>query len=116
MRRIVIVLILVFAAAVLFAGAAGRQDTKPAQPMMPGMMMRGTMPGMMSGMMANMPNSPMNIPGLEVTVADVPNGVTVTYTTKTGDVTELRRRVRQRVEMMQQMRNWMTTAKPDASK
>jgi hypothetical protein len=90
MRRLVIAVILVLAATALFAAA--RQDTKPSPSMMP---------GMTHGMMGN--GVPMNFPGAEVAVTDVPDGVTVTITTKTGDVTELRRLVRARVEMMQAM-------------
>jgi hypothetical protein len=69
------------------------------------------MPGMMSNMMAKnmMQNSPMNTPGVEVTVADTPDGVTVSFSTKTGDVNELRRLVRQHVEMMKSMRAWMNS-------
>ena len=50
-----------------------------------------------------MSNSPMNIPGVEVAVEDTPNGVNVSFTTKTGDVAELRRLVRQHVDMMKVM-------------
>jgi hypothetical protein len=45
----------------------------------------------------------MNIPGVEVAVEDTPNGVNVSFTTKTGDVAELRRVVRQHIEMMKNM-------------
>jgi hypothetical protein len=100
MRRLVLAVILVLAATVLFAAA--RQDTKSSPPMMP---------GMMHGMMGNV--MPMNFPGVEFAVADVPDGVNVTITTKTGDVTELRRFVRARVEMMQAMHAGMATAKPN---
>jgi hypothetical protein len=92
MRRLLIVAILLVTATAVFAAA--RQDTKPAtMPMMHGMMMNGAMMG----------NSPMNIPGVEVAVEDTPNGVNVSFTTKTGDVTELRRVVRQHIEMMKNM-------------
>ena len=92
MRRLLIVAILLVTATAVFA--ATRQDTKPAtMPMMHGMMMNGAMMG----------NSPMNIPGVEVAVEDTPNGVNVSFTTKTGDVTELRRVVRQHIEMMKNM-------------
>jgi Spy/CpxP family protein refolding chaperone len=80
MRRLIIATILILAASAVFATA--RQDTKPAMPMMPGMM------GNAGQMRSMMQNSPM---------------------TKTGDVTELRRVVRQRVEMMKNMRAWMAT-------
>ena len=103
MRRLIIAVILVLAATAVFATA--RQDTKPAAPMMPWMMGN-------AGQMRSMQNSPMNIPGVEVAVTDTPDGVTVSFTTKTGDVTELRRLVRQRVEMMKTMHHWMGTGKP----
>jgi hypothetical protein len=103
MRRLIIALILILAATAVFATA--QQDTKPAMPMMPGMIWN---PGQMRSMMQN---SPMNIPGVEVSVTDTPDGVTVVFSTKTGDVTELRRLVRQRVEMMKNMRAWMATGK-----
>ena len=105
MRKTAIAIILILGATAIFAAAAARQDSKPG-PMMPGMM-REMMPNMMQG-------SPMNFPGLEIAVTDTPDGVTVSYTTKTGDVAELRRLVRQRVETMQKMRAWMNTPKPDS--
>jgi hypothetical protein len=60
------------------------------------------MHGMMNGAM--MTNSPMNIPGVEVAVEDTPNGVNVSFTTKTGDLAELRRVVWQHIEMMKNIR------------
>ena len=103
MRRLIIAVILILAATALFATA--RQDTKPAAPMMSWMI------GNADQMRSMMQNSPMNIPGVEVAVTDTPDGVTVFFSTKTGDVTELRRLVRQRVEMMKNMHKWMTTGK-----
>ena len=92
MRRLLIAAILLIIATAVFAAA--RQETKPAaMPMMHGMMMNGTMMG----------NSPMNITGVEVAVEDTPNGVNVSFTTRTGDVAELRRVVRQHIEMMKNM-------------
>jgi hypothetical protein len=92
MKKLLIAALLLIAATAVFAAA--RQDTKPAtMPMMHGMMTNGAMMG----------NSPMNIPGVEVAVEDTPNGVNVSFTTKTGDVTELRRVVRQHIEMMKNM-------------
>lgn len=93
MRRILIAALLIIVATAVFASS--RQDTKPAMPMMRGMMMDGAM----------MSNSPMNIPGVEVAVEDTPNGVNVSFTTKTGDVAELRRLVRQHVDMMKNMQS-----------
>jgi hypothetical protein len=58
----------------------------------------------------------MNIPGVEVALEDTPNGVTVSFTTKTGDVAELRRLVRQHVEMMKNMQNGMMPGQKPASK
>lgn len=92
MRNIVISVALVLAAATVFAAA--RQDTKPTLPMMSGMIQ----------------NSPMNIPGVEVAVTDTPNGATISFTTKTGDVAELRRLVRRHVEMMKNMHTRMNNA------
>lgn len=103
MRRLIIAVILILAATAVFATA--RQDTKPAMPMMPGIL------GNAGQMRSMMQNSPMNIPGVEVSVTDTPDGVTVAFSTKTGDVTELRRLVRQHVEMMKNMRAWMATGK-----
>jgi hypothetical protein len=92
MKKLFIAALLLITATAVFAAA--RQDTKPAtMPMMHGMMMNGAMMG----------NSPMNIPGVEVAVEDTPNGVNVSFTTKTGDVAELRRVVRQHIEMMKNM-------------
>lgn len=92
MKRVLITAILLIVATAVFA--AVRQDTKPPTlPIMHGTMMNGSM----------MSNSPMNIPGVEVAVEDTPNGVNVSFTTKTGDVAELRRLVRQHVDMMKAM-------------
>jgi hypothetical protein len=93
MRRLLIAALLLIVATAVFATA--RQDTKPAMPMMHGMMMNGPM----------MSNSPMNIPGVEVAVEDTPNGVSVSFTTKTGDAAELRRLVRQHIDMMKNMQS-----------
>ena len=106
MRRLIIAVILILAATAVFATA--RQDTKPAAPMMPRMPWLMGNAGQMRSMMQN---SPMNIPGVEVAVTDTPDGVTVSFTTKTGDVTELRRLVRQHVEVMKNMHNSMATGK-----
>jgi len=98
MKKTVIVIVLALTAMVVFA--TPRQDTtRTPMPMMPGMM--GNM----------MQNSPMNIPGVEIVVSDTPDGATVSFTTKTGDVTELRRLVRHHVDMMKNMRAGMTRAK-----
>jgi hypothetical protein len=56
MRNIVVAAVLVLAAAAVFGAA--RQDTKPTMPMMSGMIQ----------------NSLMNIPGVEVSVTDTPDG------------------------------------------
>jgi hypothetical protein len=91
MKKLLIAALLLIIATAIFAAA--RQDTKPATMPMHGMMMNGPMMG----------NSPMNIPGVEVAVEDTPNGVNVSFTTKAGDVAELRRAVRQHIEMMKNM-------------
>jgi hypothetical protein len=95
MKRLIIAVILILAATAVFATV--RQDTKPAAAMM----------GNALQMRSMMQNSPMNMPGVEVAVTDTPDGATVSFSTKTGDVTELRRLVRQRVEMMKNMHNEM---------
>jgi hypothetical protein len=103
MRRLIIAVLLIGATAVF---AAARQDTKPSVPMVHGMMMNQTM----------MWNSPMNIPGVEVAVEDTLNGATVSFTTKTGNVPELRRVVRQHIDMMKNMHNRMMMEQKPASK
>ena len=103
MRRLIIAVLLIGATALF---AAARQDTKPTVPMAHGMMMNPTMMG----------NSPMNIPGVDVAVEDSPNGVTVSFTTTTGDVAELRRVVRQHIDMMKHMHNRMMMEQKPASK
>ncbi len=40
-----------------------------------------------------MQNCPMKVPGADLVVANVDNGITLTITTKSGDVADLRRRV-----------------------
>ena len=92
MKRLLMTVVLLIVATAVFGTA--RQDTKPTtMPMMHGMMMNGHM----------MDNSPMNVPGVEIAVEDTPNGVNVSFTTKTGDVAELRRVVRQHIDMMKAM-------------
>jgi hypothetical protein len=98
MRNIVLAAVLVLAAAAVFAAA--RQDTQPTMPMMSGMIQ----------------NSPMNIPGVEVAVTDTPNGATISFTTKTGDVAALRRLVRLHVEMMKNMHTHRNNANPPEKK
>jgi len=49
------------------------------------------------GMMGDM--CPMKVAGTAVTPADVEGGVALAFTTKSGDVTELRQRVRRMAEM-----------------
>jgi len=51
---------------------------------------------MMSGM------CPMQVPGTTVAAADVEGGIGLSFTTKTGDVAELRRRVARMAEMHNQ--------------
>ncbi len=48
------------------------------------------------GMMAM---CPMDVPGTQVSVADAPDGEALTFTTSSGDVDELRRRVHAMAEM-----------------
>lgn len=53
--------------------------------------------GQQQGMMGGM--CPMKVPGTAVSVADTEGGVALVFTTSTGDVAELRRRVHQVAEM-----------------
>ena len=93
MKRLLFTAVLLIVATAVFAAA--RQDTKPpTMPMMHGLIMNGYMMG----------NTPMNIPGVEIAVEDTPDGVNVSFTTKTGDVAELRRLVRQHMDMMKAMK------------
>jgi hypothetical protein len=55
------------------------------------------MPQMQKSQM--MPDCPMNVEGTEIAVADTPDGIAVTLTTKTGNVDELRRRVERMATM-----------------
>jgi hypothetical protein len=48
---------------------------------------------------AMMQNCPMKVTGADVSVADVETGITVTVTTKSGDVAELRRRTENMAKM-----------------
>jgi hypothetical protein len=49
--------------------------------------------------MSMMQNCPMKVPGADLSVANVENGVTLTITTKSGDVAELRRRTESMAKM-----------------
>jgi hypothetical protein len=46
-----------------------------------------------------MPDCPMNVQGTEIAAADTPDGIALTFTTKTGNVEELRRRVERMATM-----------------
>lgn len=48
---------------------------------------------------AKMPDCPMNLQGAELSVTDLPDAVALTFTTKEGDVAELRRRVENMAKM-----------------
>jgi hypothetical protein len=52
-----------------------------------------------NGMMAMMKDCPMAVEGTEITAEDTANGVALTITTKTGNVTELRERVQRMLGM-----------------
>jgi len=52
-----------------------------------------------NGMMAMMKDCPMMVEGAEITAEDTVNGVALTITTKTGNVTELRDRVQRMLGM-----------------
>jgi hypothetical protein len=49
--------------------------------------------------MAMMQDCPMKLPGAELSVADVENGIVLTITTKSGEVAELRRRIEKMAKM-----------------
>jgi hypothetical protein len=85
MKRILILVIALSIAIV----AAGSAQNKPAEANHQGMPM--------------MMNAPMMLEGTSVTTTDTPDGITVTFTTKPENVTELRRRVRAHTDMMQKM-------------
>ena len=53
--------------------------------------------------MSMMQSCPMKVSGAELALADVPQGVTLTITTKTGDVAELRRRTENMAKMHGEM-------------
>jgi hypothetical protein len=61
--------------------------------------------------MSMMQNCPMKVPGADLSVANVENGVTLTITTKSGDVAELRRRS----ESMAKMHNASSTTETHKS-
>jgi hypothetical protein len=52
-----------------------------------------------AGMMSMMKDCPMSVRGAEIAVADTADGVALTITTKTGDVSELRERVKRMLAM-----------------
>lgn len=54
-------------------------------------------PGMMEGMMDGI--CPMTVPGTTVAVREVEGGIALAFTTSTGDVSELRRRVHRMADM-----------------
>jgi hypothetical protein len=116
MKRIIITGLVLIAVTAVIATAG--QDTKSSMPMMhEAKPMMHRMMNDSTGMMVDMmKDSPMNIPGVEVTVADTPNGATVSFTTTTGDVAELRRLVRAHVEMMKNMKTGMMTGSKSSSK
>ena len=60
-------------------------------------------PMQMMHMMQMMKDCPMNFEGVDIAVSDTPNGVAVTFTAKNGDAEELRKQVRNHIEMMKAM-------------
>jgi hypothetical protein len=91
--------------ALLFLGTAAfaftRQEASPPTHQM----------HMQMGRMEMMKDCPMGMAGMaamadvNVEAADTPDGVTLTFTTKTGDADALRARVRAYVEMMKKMQH-----------
>jgi hypothetical protein len=49
--------------------------------------------------MSMMQNCPMKVPGTDLSLTDVQNGIVLTITTKSGEVDELRRRIESMVKM-----------------
>lgn len=68
--------------------------------------------GAQAGMMAGM--CPMQVPGTTVAVTEVDGGSGVSFTTTTGDVVELRQRVRRMAEMHNQPAGHMMMGNHDA--
>ncbi len=54
-------------------------------------------------MMNMMKDCPMYMEGVDIAVSDTPNGVAITFTAKNGNVEELRKHIREHVEMMKTM-------------
>jgi uncharacterized lipoprotein YajG len=82
MKRLMVV-VLMLAASSAF-GATTQQSPAPPEP----------------ATMQMMQNCVMNSSDTEITVADTPNGIALTLTTKSGNVDELRAKVREHVERM----------------
>lgn len=60
-------------------------------------------PMQMMHMMQMMQDCPMNFEGADIAVSDTPDGVAVTFTAKNGNVEELRKQIRNHIEMMKAM-------------
>ena len=73
----------VLAAAISMLAVTAAAQTTPAEPQ----------PGMRMMDMSAMQNCPMAIPGVAITVDDSVDGVAINFSTTSGDVAELRRRV-----------------------
>lgn len=90
-----------FAVGTLLAGCASTSGAAKSDPATSGAATpthqhdhgAGDHPGMMDGM------CPMKVPGTTVAATDVEGGIGLSFTTTTGDVTELRQRVRRMAEM-----------------
>ena len=86
MKKICFIALLLAAAMAAFTVGAGAQAT-PAEPKS----------GMMD--MSMMMNCPMSVVGATVAVADSVDGIQVAFSTQSGDVAELRRRVESMAKM-----------------
>ena len=84
MRNILFAVAVATAFTILAVASTQNQPVTP-QPEKPGMSM--------------MQNCPMKVQGADLSVANVENGVTLTITTKSGDVAELRRRTESMAKM-----------------
>jgi len=93
---------------VVVTGCAARSAAKPESENTAGASdVRGT------GTMADM--CPMQVPGTKVTYGDVEGGAALSFSTKNGDVAELRRRVGRMAEMHNEMSDHGSMMMPAAT-
>ncbi len=95
----------VAAVATFGTGCASTRSAQPAPAAPAATAPAATAPASEHSMMGGM--CPMQVPGTTVTAADVEGGVALSFTTSTGDVADLRQRVRRMAEMHSQMHGRM---------